>query len=163
MNLGWSQDADTREIGDRLDERLPGPAAGRPRLPFDTGSSPVGGPAAGGQATTRAGSFPDEQAISGQRRSALHRGDPAAVRSCWMCGIRLPGDQMVADGGSACPDLRWYCRDMWACTQRWTSRPAKTAASRQSAAGTPKAPGKQVPRAPGTQVSGADVAPAVPV
>jgi hypothetical protein len=46
----------------------------------------------------------------------------AMVQSCWMCGIRLGADQMVADGGSACSDVRWYCRDTRGCTQRWTAR-----------------------------------------
>jgi len=32
-----------------------------------------------------------------------------------------PG-QLVADGGSACADVRWYCLDMRTCTERWTSR-----------------------------------------
>jgi len=62
---------------------------------------------------------------------------PAPVRSCWLCGIRLSASQMVADGGSACPDLRWYCRDTWACTGRWTSH---LAAIRQDAAKPSKAP-----------------------
>jgi hypothetical protein len=48
-----------------------------------------------------------------------------AVESCWLCGIHLPTGQLVADGGGACSDLRWYCRDMWECTQRWTARPAR--------------------------------------
>jgi hypothetical protein len=39
---------------------------------------------------------------------------------CWMCGIRLPAALMVPDGGSACADVRWYCRDLRACTARWT-------------------------------------------
>lgn len=52
---------------------------------------------------------------------------PAAIRSCWICGIRLPAEQMVADGGSACADVRWYCRDMRGCTERWTSHPAMPA------------------------------------
>jgi len=46
---------------------------------------------------------------------------PAAVESCWLCGIRLPAGQMVADGGSACANVRWYCRDTEGCTQRWTA------------------------------------------
>lgn len=46
-----------------------------------------------------------------------------AVEACWLCGIRLPVAQMVADGGDACADVRWYCRDTRACTQRWTTRP----------------------------------------
>ena len=39
---------------------------------------------------------------------------------CWLCGIRLPTALMVSDGGSACADVRWYCRDLRACTGRWT-------------------------------------------
>jgi hypothetical protein len=37
-----------------------------------------------------------------------------------MYGIRLPAALMVPDGGSACADVRWYCRDLRACTARWT-------------------------------------------
>jgi RimJ/RimL family protein N-acetyltransferase len=44
------------------------------------------------------------------------------IETCWMCGIRLRVDQLVPDGGSACPDVRWYCRDTRGCTQRWTTR-----------------------------------------
>jgi hypothetical protein len=49
----------------------------------------------------------------------------AVVHSCWLCGIRLPATSLVADGGSACADLRWYCRDVRKCTTHWTARPAK--------------------------------------
>ena len=45
----------------------------------------------------------------------------AAIVSCWLCGIALHYSQMVPDGGSACLDIRWYCQDTWACTERWTS------------------------------------------
>jgi hypothetical protein len=45
----------------------------------------------------------------------------AAVVSCWMCGIGLHHSQMVPDGGDACLDVRWYCQDARACTERWTS------------------------------------------
>jgi hypothetical protein len=69
-----------------------------------------------------------------QQTSALLGGEAAPVRSCWMCGIRLSADQLVADGGSACADLRWYCRDTWACTERWTSRSARLAAPRKGTA-----------------------------
>jgi hypothetical protein len=41
---------------------------------------------------------------------------------------------MVADGGSACADLRWYCLDMRGCTERWTSRSARPADIRHSTA-----------------------------
>ena len=44
-----------------------------------------------------------------------------AVVSCWLCGIRLHQNQMVPDGDSACRDVRWYCQDTRACTERWTS------------------------------------------
>jgi hypothetical protein len=60
-----------------------------------------------------------------------------------MCGIRLPADQMVADGGSACPDLRWYCRDTAGCTERWTSHAAQRAAIGPGTAETVKIPGEQ--------------------
>jgi len=38
---------------------------------------------------------------------------------CWMCGIRQYSSQMLADGGAACDDIRWYCKDPEACTERW--------------------------------------------
>ena len=44
-----------------------------------------------------------------------------AIVLCWLCGIRLQQYQMVPDGGHACGDIRWYCRDTRACTERWTS------------------------------------------
>jgi hypothetical protein len=43
------------------------------------------------------------------------------VERCWLCGIALPTAQLVPDGGSGCADVRWYCRDMRACTRRWTT------------------------------------------
>jgi hypothetical protein len=42
------------------------------------------------------------------------------IVSCWLCGIRRRASQMVPDGGSACADIRWYCKDARACTGRWT-------------------------------------------
>ena len=66
---------------------------------------------------------------------------PSAIRSCWICGIRMPAEHMVADGGSACADIRWYCRDMRACTERWTSHPAPPAELYQ---GTPETRGTQL-------------------
>lgn len=51
-------------------------------------------------------------------------GKPAADDQgrCWLCGARLGVHQLVADGGSACEDVRWYCRDTRACTERWTAQ-----------------------------------------
>ncbi len=54
---------------------------------------------------------------------------------CWLCGVRLPVALMVPDGGSACADVRWYCRDMRACTERWTKRPPGTIDVQYGAAG----------------------------
>lgn len=45
----------------------------------------------------------------------------AAIVSCWLCGSSLHQSHMVPDGGSRCADVRWYCRDVRACTERWTS------------------------------------------
>lgn len=53
----------------------------------------------------------------------------AAVVSCWICGIGLHHSQMVPDGGDACDDIRWYCKDTRACTERWTSTRRLTRAS----------------------------------
>lgn len=71
----------------------------------------------------------------------------AAVVSCWLCGIHLQNKQMVPDGGGACSDLRWYCRDTRACTERWTS-------ARRQAKAAGAAPGRGtvaalLPRGPG--------------
>jgi hypothetical protein len=59
----------------------------------------------------------------GTRRSPGKRGGArrAGVVSCWMCGIRLDSSEMMPDGGDWCDDIRWYCRDSRACTQRWTT------------------------------------------
>lgn len=61
------------------------------------------------------------------------RDQATAVRACWMCGIHLSAQYMVADGGSACADVRWYCLDTRACTERWTSRRAGPADIRPGA------------------------------
>ena len=54
-------------------------------------------------------------------------GADGGYESCWMCGISLPPSQMMPDGGRACADLRWYCRDTRACTERWTARAPRSA------------------------------------
>ena len=64
-----------------------------------------------------------------QRHLAPVQGAPAVVESCWLCGIRLPTDRLVADGGSGCSDIRWYCRDMRGCTERWTAHLPRPAAA----------------------------------
>jgi hypothetical protein len=78
--------------------------------------------------------------MTDQHHLAGSGSEQAAIRSCWLCGIRLSASSMVPDGGSACPDLRWYCRDTWACTQRWTSHAARLAAGRRVTAEPSKKP-----------------------
>jgi hypothetical protein len=46
---------------------------------------------------------------------------PLEVAQCSMCGIALPLALMVPDGGQACTDIRWYCKDAISCTHRWTT------------------------------------------
>jgi hypothetical protein len=46
---------------------------------------------------------------------------PLEVAQCSMCGIALPLALMVPDGGQACSDIRWYCKDAISCTHRWTT------------------------------------------
>jgi hypothetical protein len=94
-------------------------------------------------ATAPAGTLAGGQAVTDQPQPVRYWAQRANIKSCWMCGIRLPAHQMVADGGSACLDLRWYCLDTRACTERWTSRPAQ-AATGEGTAGTPATPGEQV-------------------
>jgi hypothetical protein len=60
--------------------------------------------------------------------SKTHRSPAAGIGarrdvivSCWMCGIGQRSSQMVPDGGSACDNIRWYCKDARACTERWTT------------------------------------------
>jgi hypothetical protein len=129
METGWPYDAGTSEIGDRPEEQLADRAAGRGHPPFEVPAAPVNVPAPRGETVARA--------------EVRYWAEQANAKSCWMCGIRLPADQMVADGGSDCPDLRWYCRDTWACTGRWTSRSARPAAIGQGTAETPETPGEQ--------------------
>jgi len=70
-----------------------------------------------------------------QERPSYAPGGPGLVQACWLCGIRLPTDQMVADGGSACADVRWYCLDKQACTERWTASSARPGDAPLSTAG----------------------------
>jgi len=36
-----------------------------------------------------------------------------------LCGIARPLGLLVPDGGQACADIRWYCKDSKSCTERW--------------------------------------------
>ena len=106
-------------VGDPLEDEL---AGGTPMT--------VGSPTVRAETTARAAGLRGEQVMANRQHPDPFGGESAQVRSCWMCGIRLPAGQLVADGGNACPDVRWYCRDVWGCTRRWTSHPARLTAIR---------------------------------
>ena len=82
--------------------------------------------------------------------SAAEQGDggvrPLEIAECSLCGITRPLGLLVPDGGSACADIRWYCKDAKSCTERWTAaRPhtpvwAPTAPGRTPAAAVEPAP-----------------------
>jgi len=46
---------------------------------------------------------------------------PLQVAQCSLCGITRPLGLLVPDGGQACADIRWYCKDARSCTERWTT------------------------------------------
>ena len=46
---------------------------------------------------------------------------PLEVAGCSMCGVTLPLGLLVPDGSQACADIRWYCKDVKSCTERWTA------------------------------------------
>lgn len=66
----------------------------------------------------------------GDAGRATPRDDRAGAQPsarCYLCGIVLPTGLMVPDGGQACADIRWYCQDTRACTERWTAHPSRRA------------------------------------
>jgi hypothetical protein len=63
---------------------------------------------------------------------ALARPPQPAAAACWLCRIHLSATELVADGGSGCADVRYYCRDVQGCTERWTTRTPKSASDRSS-------------------------------
>jgi len=46
---------------------------------------------------------------------------PLEAAQCALCGIARPLGLLVPDGGRACADIRWYCKDTKSCTERWTT------------------------------------------
>jgi hypothetical protein len=71
---------------------------------------------------------PEQPAITSSPASAKpltavlrDRPRPLEVAECSMCGIALPLGLLVPDGGQACADIRWYCKDAMSCTERWTT------------------------------------------
>jgi len=66
---------------------------------------------------------------------------PLEVAQCSLCGVARPLGLLVPDGGQACADIRWYCKDAISCTERWT------AAQRQPSAYVPTTPSPALPAA----------------
>jgi hypothetical protein len=86
-------------------------------------------------------------------RATPRDGGPRQLPSaqCSLCGITLPTGLLVPDGGQACTDIRWYCKDAQSCTERWTASlpghapiaptpPAAAASLETPAAGEPALP-----------------------
>jgi hypothetical protein len=71
------------------------------------------------QNTTTSGPAPATPATATQRNPPR----PLEVAQCSLCGIALPLGLLVPDGGQACADIRWYCKDAMSCAQRWTANP----------------------------------------
>jgi len=46
---------------------------------------------------------------------------PLEVAQCALCGIARPLGLLVPDGSQSCADVRWYCKDVQSCTERWTT------------------------------------------
>jgi len=70
-----------------------------------------------GQLAISHGPVPANPSAATQR----NRPRPLEVAQCSLCGIALPLGLMVPDGGPACADIRWYCKDAMSCTKRWTA------------------------------------------
>lgn len=50
-----------------------------------------------------------------------------ANATCALCGIELSIISLVPDGGPGSAEVRWYCRDIVSCTERWTADRARPA------------------------------------
>jgi hypothetical protein len=76
-----------------------------------------------------------EQDDDQHRQPGDHRLRPLEVAECSMCGIERPLGLLVPDGGGACTDVRWYCKDVKSCTERWTRALPDRSGSDPGAAG----------------------------
>jgi hypothetical protein len=82
------------------------------------------------------------------------------VAKCSLCGLERPTGLMVPDGGEACDDLRWYCKDARSCTQRWTSHLREPGAGSTAAPGPAAAAPGPAAAAPGPERESAEPEPA---
>jgi len=96
------------------------------------------------------------------QRDDRQRSLPSA--QCSLCGIALPTGLLVPDGGQACADIRWYCKDAKACTERWTANlprhPHIAPTSASLAPPTSPAPFRAGPAGAGDRRPGPDPVPA---
>ena len=84
---------------------------------------------------------------------------PLQVAQCSLCGITRPLGLLVPDGGPACADVRWYCKDARSCTERWTSARASAREHAQAVpgaavAGAVAGAGEAAPEAASTEPPG---------
>ncbi len=132
---GWSQMGDwLAELGDDNHTKPPGDGHAEP----DGTDEPR--PEALAQADARAAltpaavmtlsleTGPEQLAISPGPAPAKpstaaqpNRPRPLEVAQCSLCRVALPLGLLVPDGGQACADIRWYCKDAMSCTARWTT------------------------------------------
>ena len=75
-------------------------------------------PAPGSRAPTRLIDRPFRRHMTASSWSRL----VVMRRVAWDAG---PGPGMPGTGGGACADVRWVCRDIGGCTERWASRTAR--------------------------------------
>jgi len=64
---------------------------------------------------------PDLAPVRPATATQHNRPRPLEVAECSLCGIALPLGLLVPDGGQACADIRWYCKDAMSCAHRWTT------------------------------------------
>jgi hypothetical protein len=85
---------------------------------------------------------PEQLAVSpglaqAEARAAAQRDRlrPLEVAQCSLCGIAVPLGLLVPDGGPACADIHWYCKDARSCTERWTAARPRARAHTQAVPG----------------------------
>ena len=124
---GWSQMGDwLAELGDDSDTKPPGDARAQADARAEAHGETSVTPTA--VMTTRLEPRPDQNTTTSdpapaRPATATQRNQPRPleVARCSLCGIALPLGLLVPDGGQACADVRWYCKDAMSCAQRWTT------------------------------------------
>jgi hypothetical protein len=80
----------------------------------------------------------DHHLVAGESSAAAEREDlrrSLQAAQCSLCSTLLPVGLMVPDGGQACADVRWYCKDARSCTERWTAHLSDSASAALPSAG----------------------------